>query len=125
MIPLTKKDTAYLLRCLCTRHNSSPSNMVTQIKQGGVQLTTGYILRYLDGVYFISTNKVAAEDKIFTILVDNEEVAYQSSRAGALVYADKLCQLLFTAREVRVEKDKTIITRWVRLPQYVNRWVQR
>lgn len=124
---LSKQDTARLLKWICTQRNTTPQQIVREIQATGVELIQGVMLRHISGehagIYYLHHTPV--ESGNYEIHVDGICVHTESKRAGACAYADKMCQLLFTANEITVVHGAKTLVRWVRVKKYVGRWFQR
>ncbi len=122
MLPISKRDAAQFIRSLCRKHNVSPQAVIREIHDDGALLTDTVRLCYVSGVYYLHgqhTRKVGT----YSVTIDTVVYASQLPRATALALAEKLCQLLFTAREIHVYKDTQLVLRWIRLPRTFNRWI--
>lgn len=122
MVILTKQEVAHILKHVCTP--CTIQDTLLQTRSIGVIVDNSLILRCINGIYYldiIHPNQSGA----YCIYVDGILYTSQSSRTGALAYADKLCQLLFGANEVKVTHNASCLIKWVRIPQRINQWVQR
>lgn len=122
MIPLTRRDTAYFVRALCRKQQVPISALLRKIHDDGVPLTDTITLCYLSGVYYLRSAKRATVQGHYCVYVDTELYAQQLPRITAFALAEKLCQLLFQAREITVHYNGRCVLRWIRVPRSINHW---
>lgn len=128
MIPLTKLQTARLLQRLSLIH--TPDHIIDAAKTSSYSIRPGLVLACINDIYYLKDVPIIENEHMhhrYVVFVDGVPTYSRDRLFKAAWLVDKLCQLLFTAKEIRIQdtlRGKTVV-RWIKLRQIIDGWIAK